>query len=232
MKTKSVLILTALFIVSGIFLLSQDRVILKIGEGMPAYPLAIPKFITHDSSAEVKTAAEELYQIVLADLKYSRMFDPIPESYYSYIRSLDPEEIFFKEWESIQAQILFVGEISQGEGKNIIFDGKLYDVKAGERITGKRYTGDSSLNRLMAHRMSDEVLKMFGETPIFQSKIAFISDRPPYVLNDIFRIPKRLERNLFRVKWGHVANRIYLDRRESLFNVITSPLCSPFGILM
>jgi TolB protein len=183
MKTKGLLILTALFFVCGSLLLSQARVTLQIGEGMPAYPLAIPKFIIHDPSPEVKAsaeviaAAEELYQTVYADLKYSRIFTPIPESYYAYIRSLDPEEIFFKEWESVQAQILFVGEISQGEGKNIIFDGKLYDVKAGERITGKRYTGDSSLLRLMAHRMSDEVLKMFGESPIFQSKIAFISDR-------------------------------------------------------
>jgi TolB protein len=177
MKTKSLLILTALFFVSGILLLSQQRVTLNIGEGMPAYPLAIPKFITHDSSAEVKAAAEELYQTLLADLKYSRMFNPIPESYYSYVRPLDPEDIFFKDWESVQAQILFVGEISQGEGSDVIFDGKLYDVKAGERITGKRYTGDSSLLRLIAHRMADEVLKMFGEPPFFQSKIALISDR-------------------------------------------------------
>ncbi len=167
----------ALFFVCGILLLSQARVTLQIGEGMPAYSLAIPPFITHDSSPEVKTAAKELYQTIYADLKYSLMFNPIPESNYSYIRTLDPEEILFKEWESIQAQILFVGEISQGEGKNIIFDGKLYDVKAGERITGKRYTGDISLLRLMAHRMSDVVITMFGERPIFQSKIAFISDR-------------------------------------------------------
>jgi len=183
MKIKSLLILTAGLFVSGILLLSQDTVTLRIGEGMPSYPLAIPKFIVHDPSAEVnaspevRAAAEELYQTVSADLKYSRIFTPIPESYYSYIRSLDPEEIFFKEWESIEAQILFVGEISQGEGKNIIFEGKLYDIRAGKRIIGKRYTGDSSLLRLMAHRMSDEVLKMFGEPPIFQSKIAFISDR-------------------------------------------------------
>lgn len=177
MKAKIILILTALFFISGILLLSQDRVTLVIGEGMTAYPLAIPKFIIHDSSAEVRAAAEELYQTIYADLKYSRIFSPLPETHYSYIRPLDPEEIFFKEWESIQAQILFVGEISQGEGKDIIFDGKLYDVKAGERITGKRYTGDSSLLRLMAHRMSDEVLKMFGEPPLFQSKITFISDR-------------------------------------------------------
>jgi len=156
MKTKNLLFLTALFFVCGNLLNSQTRINLRIGEGMPAYQLAIPQFITHDSSAEVKAAAEELHQTIYADLKYSRMFLPLLESHYSYIRPLDPEEIFFKEWESIQAQILFVGEVSQGEGKNIIF---------------------SSLIRLMAHRMSDEVLKMFGESPIFQSKIAFISDR-------------------------------------------------------
>ena len=177
MKIKPILILIVLLFAGGVLLLPQQRVTFRIGEGMPAYPLAIPPFIAHDSSTAVNSAAKELHQIVKNDLRYSRIFNPIPDSYYSYIRPLDPEEIFFKDWESIQAQILFVGEISQGEGDNIIFDGKLFDVKAGERITGKRYTGDSSLLRLMAHRMSDEVLKMFGEPPIFQSKIAFISDR-------------------------------------------------------
>jgi len=123
MKTKSLLILTTLFFSAGILLHSQQRVTLTIGEGMPAYPLAIPKFIIHDPSPEIKAspevraAAEEIYQIVRADLKYSRIFNPVPDSYYSWIRPLDPEEIFFKDWESIQAQILFVGEVSQGEGK-------------------------------------------------------------------------------------------------------------------
>jgi TolB protein len=178
MKTKIFLFPTILIIGGVLLLMPQDRVTLRIGEGIPAYPLAIPDFIAHDSSEETEASAQELHQIISANLSYSRIFQPIRESYYSYVRALDPENIFFKEWESIQAQILFVGEVSKNEEGDIVFDGKVYDVQAGERITGKRYTGEKSLLRLMAHRMCDEVLRMFGEThSLFQSKIAFISDR-------------------------------------------------------
>jgi TolB protein len=177
MKTKNMLVLSISILGLVILLTPQDRVTLTIGEGIPAYPLAIPEFVTHESTDAITGAAAELRQIIFANLRYSRMFQPIPESYYSYIRAFDPANIKFKDWASIQSQILFVGEVSPGEDTGIVFEGKLYDVKAGERITAKRYTGERSLLRLMAHRMSDEVLTMFGETPFFQTKISFISNR-------------------------------------------------------
>jgi len=178
MKNKKILLLTAgICLIVAALLWPQQRVTLQIREGLPAYPLAIPPFVVLENSGEVEAAAKELHDVVLSNLKYSRIFQPVPDSHYSYIRPLNPANILFKDWESIQAQILFAGTVSKESSGNLLFNGELYDVKAGERITGKRYTGDNSLLRLMAHRMSDEVVKMFGETPFFQTKIAFISDR-------------------------------------------------------
>jgi TolB protein len=161
----------------GILLPGQQEVYLSIREGMPAIPLAIPEFIVHDPSPATQEAAEALRQTLASDLKYSRIFEELPKDFYGYIRPLNPENIIFKDWESISAKILFVGEISNGDGNEIIFEGKVYDVKAGRGIFGRRYSADRSLLRYAAHRMADELMKAWGERPIFTSKIVFCSNR-------------------------------------------------------
>jgi TolB protein len=159
-------------------LLPQQEVYITLKEGVPAISLALPNFIARGNSARVRAAAEEIHAVLSADLSYSRIFELLPKKYYDYIRALDPKNIIFKDWESIQAGILFVGEISDGEGENIVFEGKLYDVKGARFISGKRYQAAASLYRLAAHRMADEIVRILsGEKPIFTSKIVFVSDR-------------------------------------------------------
>jgi TolB protein len=177
MKKKDILLYSTFLLVVVLLLPAQQEVYLSIREGMPAIPLAIPEFIVHDSSPSTQEAAQELRQALQADLKYSRIFEELPKSFYSYIRPLNPENIFFKDWESISAKILFVGEISEGEGDDIVFEGKVYDIKAGRGIFGKRYQTDRSLSRFAAHKMADELLRMWGERAIFTSKIVFCSNR-------------------------------------------------------
>ena len=155
----------------------QQEVVISIKEGMPAIPLALPDFIVRSSLVETKTIAQELHEIISKDLKYSRVFQLLPKSYYSYIRPLNPEEIFFKDWESIQANLLFVGEVSESEEKKFLFEGKIYDVKAGRFIFGKRYQSEKGLLRLVAHKMANEIMKIYGERELFTSKIVFISNR-------------------------------------------------------
>jgi TolB protein len=176
MKTKNLLMafLPISLICLGLF--SQQEVVLKITEGVPAISLALPRFIVHASSPEASRAAEEIYEVLSSDLKYSRVFQLLPQSYYSYIRPLDPKNIFFKDWESIQARVLVVGEISGGDN-NLTFEARLYDVRSAKFIVGRRYQGNQLAWREMAHRFANEIMKAFGEKPIFTSKIVFISDR-------------------------------------------------------
>jgi TolB protein len=169
-------ILSISALASGLF--GQQEFYITLKEGVPATSLAVPNFIAHSGSIRVKTAAAEIRQVLAADLGYSRIFQLLPEKYYDYIRPLDPNNIFFKDWESIQANILFVGEVSEGTGEDVIFEGKLYDVKGGRFIFGKRYQTSAKLHRLAAHRMADEVVhNLSGGKPIFTTRIAFISDR-------------------------------------------------------
>jgi TolB protein len=177
MKKKDIFVYGAFLLAVVLLLPAQQEVYLSIRDGMPAIPLAIPEFIVHDPSPANQNAAKDIHQTLQADLKYSRIFQEIPKEYYSYIRPLNPENIFFKDWESISAKILFVGEISEGEGNDVVFEGKVYDVKAGRGIFGKRYQTSRSLLRFAAHKMADELLRMWGERPIFTSKIVFCSNR-------------------------------------------------------
>jgi TolB protein len=180
MSTKKIILGCALLFLVSFILLSQQEVVLTIREGIQAVPLALPKFKVHGFSSQsdgVNTAAQKIREILTTDLQYSRVFQLLPESYYSYIRPLDPQKIFFKDWASIQASLLFAGELSKEERDSLLFEGKLYDVRSERFIFGKRYQGKDNLLRLMAHRMADEIMKIYGERPIFTSKIVFISKR-------------------------------------------------------
>ncbi len=155
----------------------QQEVVLSIKEGMPVIPFALPKFVVEGESSVLVEASQELYEVLISDIKYSRVFAPLPESYYSYIRPLDVEKIFFKDWESIQAKILLVGKVSEGEKGGFLFEAKLYDVKSEKFIFGKRYQAQKETLRLAAHRLADEIMRVFGEKRIFTTKIVFVSNR-------------------------------------------------------
>jgi TolB protein len=156
---------------------SQQTVTFTIREGMPAIPLAIPAFQAGGNATDAQQTAASLHEIFSADMRYSRVFAPLPKSYYDYIRPLDPARIQFKDWESIQAKLLVVGEVSH-DSEGFVFDCSVYDVKSQRQILPKkRYKGAMSLLREAAHRMSNEMMKLYGEPQIFTTKIAFTSNR-------------------------------------------------------
>jgi TolB protein len=176
MKRPTLFALLSLILASPLF--PQQEVYITLKEGVPAISLALPDFLTKNPSAGAREAAAELHQVISDDLSYSRIFSLLPKKYYDYIRPLDANNIFFKDWESIQANILFVGEVTSGEGEDIVFEGKLFDVKGARFISGKRYQASRKLLRLAAHRMADEIVKVLsGEKAIFTTKIVFVSNR-------------------------------------------------------
>ena len=157
-------------------LFSQQDVIMTIKEGVPAISFALPKFSAPES---VRAAADEIYQVLSADLKYSRVFDLLPQNYYDYIGKLDSQKINFKDWESIQAKVLCVGSASEGTGGDINFEWKLFEVKSGQLIKGKRFSPALKKAQLRdaAHQVANDLMAVHGEKPVFTSKIAFVSDR-------------------------------------------------------
>jgi len=153
---------------------AQQDIWLLIDGGRPAYAFALPAFVPANEAS--RASAEEAARVFEADIQYTRIFQLLPKTYYSYIRALDPKAIQFKEWESIQASLLFVGELA-ANGEDVTFEGRLLDVKSERQIVGKRYQAKRSDLRYMMHRMADEIMKAYGEKPVFTTKIAFVSNR-------------------------------------------------------
>ena len=166
-----------LFLLTALVLAAQQEVSLKISEGMPMVSVALPAFMVRSASPQAKAAAEEIQQTLADDIKYSRIFQLLPQEYYGYIRPLNADKIFFKDWDSIQAKLLVTGEVRDDDAGRTIFDGKLYDVKSERFIVGKRYQADKSALRLIAHRMADELMKLYGEKPVFSTRVTFVSNR-------------------------------------------------------
>jgi len=152
----------------------QQDVTMTIRDGMPAINLALPKFA---SGPGAEALADEAYKILVADVKYSRIFSPLPESYYSYIRPLDPANIIFKDWESINANNLLVGRVTLEAGGDVGFEWRLYDVKPGQAMKAKSYKARKEDLRFMIHKAADDMTAIWGNKPVFSTKVAFVSDR-------------------------------------------------------
>ena len=176
MKKRTTILCVIFLALSAVPAFPQQEIVMKITEGMPVIPVALPNIVVRSASPEARTAAETIHQVLTADIQYTRIFQLLPKAHYAYIRPLNPEKIFFKDWDSIQAKLLLAGEVTEGDG-GIIFEGKLYDIKSERFIIGKRYQAEKSSLRLVAHKMADEMMKLYGEKPIFTSKHAFVSNR-------------------------------------------------------
>lgn len=176
---KILKIATALLLVLCIVspLASQQEVFIGIKEGMPMIPVALPDLTLTSASAAAEAVKSELYETLWSDLEFSRVFAMIPREHYSYIKKLDPNHILFKDWESIQANVLIVGELEVSAQDRLILTFKVFEVKSQRFIFGRNFGGKKEFVRLIAHRAADEMMKYFGEKPIFNSKISFVSTR-------------------------------------------------------
>jgi TolB protein len=179
LKKSLFFLIMATMILSGVFqrIEAQEEVRIRISEGMPLIPVALPDFRLREASLPDDGIKGEMYQVFWNDLKYSRVFKLVPQEYYAYIQNLDPKNIRFKDWASIQADILIVGAVEVSAENRLVFNMKVYDTKSEKFIFGRNFGGKREFARLISHRGADEMMKYFGEKPIFTSKVVFISTR-------------------------------------------------------
>ncbi len=156
---------------------AQEAVRIRISEGIPMIPVALPAFVARDLAPEHKAVVDELSQTLWQDIAYSRVFKLVPKEQYAYIDSIDTAQIRFKDWASLQANILMVGEVSFPGPDRMVFAFKVYDTQAERFIFGRNFGGKIEHLRLIAHKAADEMMKHFGEQPYFTSKIVYVSNR-------------------------------------------------------
>jgi TolB protein len=158
-------------------ILAQQEIWVGIREGMPMIPVALPDIQFGDKSLVNEEIRNEIYETLWHDLQFSRVFKLVPREQYSYIQKFNPADIVFKDWASIQANILVSGELDISAEDRLDFAFKVYEVNSEKFIFGRNFGGKKEFSRLIAHRTADEIMKYFGEKPIFTSKIVFVSNR-------------------------------------------------------
>jgi len=179
MKSSRILglLLLLFFAIAPLNVFCQQEVWVGVRDGMSMVPVALPDFHFTEKSVLDSEIKQELYNTLWEDLNFSRVFKLIPREHYGYIKKFNPANIVFKNWASIQANILISGLIETSEEGRIIFSFKVYEVNSEKFIFGRNFGGKKEFLRLIAHRAADEMMKYFGERSIFTSKIVFVSNR-------------------------------------------------------
>ena len=159
--------------------LSQSEVVVELeGRQRPPLRLAFPATRNLGPlSSELAAGSRELEQTLRADLTTSRVFDLRGPEQLAILRLTGNQRRDFELYRSLQNEILLNTEVRAEDGK-LVLEGRLYDLKSGAPILGKRYRGTPRVARRIAHTFADEIILYFSaQRGIALTSIAFTSDR-------------------------------------------------------
>ncbi len=144
------------------------------------FPVAIEPFKNMSGAPGVNDVASTLSTVISGDLEISGLFRLIdPKTFIANPADQDiaGDRIKWDDWSLLGAEALARGGVYQEE-KGLRVEARLYDVVRGSFLSGKRYFGEAGDARLMGHKFADEIIyQLTGQKGIFQTKIAFVSDR-------------------------------------------------------
>lgn len=141
--------------------------------------IAIPDIKNFKAPHESSDVGIKLRDILTQDLDFSGFFDIIDKK--AYIE--DPnrtdkasDEIDFKDWKVINAEVLIKGSFVANE-EELTVELKLFDVFQEKMLVGRRYVGKKTNMRAIVHKFADEVIEaLTGEKGVFDTKLLFISN--------------------------------------------------------
>jgi TolB protein len=141
-------------------------------------PVALPDFIGV-SPTDVETA-RNVSMIITANLRRSGLFAPIdPAAFIEKITNVDTVPRF-PDWRTINAQGLVTGRITRQPDGRLKAEFRLWDVFAGQQLTGQQYFTTPDNWRRIAHIISDAIYeRLTGEKGYFDSRIVFIDESGP-----------------------------------------------------
>jgi TolB protein len=170
-------LLLALFFVIGLSTGAHAQLVVDVNRGtIEPMPIAISSFYADPSANQ--TIANEMPQVITANLESSGLFKPInPRAFVQSPDSIQREGVRFAEWRATNAQALVTGVVTRtGDGRTRV-EFRLWDVLSQQQLTGTAYmTGDDNWRRI-AHIISDEIYKrLTGEDGYFDSRIVYVSE--------------------------------------------------------
>jgi TolB protein len=176
-------------------------------------PIALPDFIgASQSDADV---GRMVTQVMTANLRRSGLFAPIEQrAYLERIASIDTVPKF-PDWRVINAQALVTGRMTRQSDGRLKAEFRLWDVFAGQQLTGQQYFTTPENARRVAHIISDAIYeRLTGEKGYFDTRIVFVDETGSK--------DRRVKRLAIMDQDG--ANVRYLTRGEDL---VLTPRFSP-----
>ncbi|PLX35845.1 MAG: Tol-Pal system beta propeller repeat protein TolB [Hyphomicrobiales bacterium] len=140
-------------------------------------PIALPDFVGRGSDAGV---ARDITSVISADLRRSGLFKPLdPKSFIQKVSNPNTAPRF-ADWRVINAQALVTGSVArQGDGR-LKVEFRLWDVFAGEQMTGQQYFTASDNWRRIAHIIADAIYeRLTGEKGYFDTRVVFVDETGP-----------------------------------------------------
>jgi TolB protein len=140
-------------------------------------PIAVPAFVA--GAAETQLGAD-IANVIAADLKRSGLFQPLEPA--SFIQAaIDPNQApNFPDWRILNAQALVTGGIQRQADGRLRAEFRLWDVFAGEQMTGQQFFTTPDNWRRVAHIIADAIYeRLTGEKGYFDTRIVFVDETGP-----------------------------------------------------
>ncbi|HDZ24557.1 MAG TPA: Tol-Pal system beta propeller repeat protein TolB [Desulfobacteraceae bacterium] len=141
------------------------------------FNIAIPDFRKLKGGGKCDQLSTKLSAVITNDLDLSGFFSPMDKaSFIDEISPLTREDIRFKNWSVIGAELLLTGGYTC-IGSRLEVEIRLFDVFLGKQILGKRALGEAKDYRYIMHRLGNEIIRILtGHDGMFLTKLAFVGN--------------------------------------------------------
>jgi TolB protein len=138
-------------------------------------PIALPDFVA--GGPQDGEVARNVTQVITGNLGRSGLFAPIDQNaYLERIATIDSLPRF-ADWRTINAQALVSGRITRQSDGRIKSEFRLWDVFAGQQLTGQQHFTAADNWRRVAHIISDAIYeRLTGEKGYFDSRVVFVDE--------------------------------------------------------
>jgi TolB protein len=155
-----------------------DWTIILEGNARPQLRLAMPPFRGLGSLPSSRLeAAGELFDTLRSDLEASGIFVIQGPDALAALDLTGDTEHDIDQYRSLGNEIALEGTVEEVDGL-LVIEGRVVDLNSRADVMAKRYRGDYSIVRRVAHTFSDDVILYFtGRKGLGMTSIAFWSDR-------------------------------------------------------
>lgn len=151
---------------------------IEITDGVAApMRLAVAPFQNTGGAANLTPQVE---QVIINDLTGTNLFTRIPPDQMPEGAGDFQAPVVYEDWKAIQAEALVTGSVSAAKGM-VTVRFRLFDIYSDRPLgDGIQFTAPIDGWRRAAHKVADQVYdRLTGETPYFDSRIAFVGESGP-----------------------------------------------------